>query len=159
MTAPAVVARTEATGIKLRDGFASNIAFESNANVSFWEKTVQPPGVDGGDAIDTTTMFNAAYRTSAARSLASLTDAAVTAAYDPLVVSEILSLVNDDTGSITIHWPEGSTLAFWGFLKSIEFAELVEGTQPECSVVIVATNWDPAANQEEGPVYTDVAGS
>lgn len=50
--------RSAPGGTKLGDGFSTKIAFAADADVSLWEKTVTPPGVDGGDAVDTSTMHN-----------------------------------------------------------------------------------------------------
>ncbi len=158
MTVPATTPRVESSGLRQLGGFSTQIAFEADPNVAFWEKEVQPPGFDGGDKIDTTTMFNTLYRTAAARTLIEVTDGSALAAYDPLVLTEILSLINVE-GSITIHFPDLSTLDFFGFLKSFVPQALVPGTQPEADIVVVITNYDPVNNVEQGPVMTEVAGT
>ena len=158
MAAPSVTARSAPVGIKLDDGYSTKIAFAADPDVSFWEKTVKPPGIDGGDAIDQTTMHNTAYRTSAARALKTLTDSSSTVAYDPAVYTQILALINVE-GSITIHFPDGSTLAFYGFLKSFEVNDHTEGEQPEATISIVPTNFDPTNKVEAAPVLTSVAGT
>lgn len=158
MAAPTTTARTTPAGIKLDDGYTCKKAFTADPDVSFWEKSNKPPGIDGGEAIDTTTFFNATYRTMAARALKTLTVSTVKAAYDPNVINNILALVNVE-GSVTDHFPDGSTLSYYGFLKSIEFDELVEGQQPECTITVVPTNFDPVARVEAPPVLTSVAGT
>lgn len=158
MAAPATTARQTPAGIKLDDGYSTKIAFERDPDVSFWEKTVQPPGIDGGDAIDTTTMHNAAWRTMAARALKTLTECSVVAAYDPNVYNNILNLINAE-GSITIHFPDASKLDFYGYLKTFEPSENTEGEQPEATITIVPTNYDPANDTEASPVLTSVAGT
>ena len=40
-------------GVKLLQGYRSQIAFSLNAHVRLWEKTVQPPGLDYGEPIPT----------------------------------------------------------------------------------------------------------
>ena len=131
--------RVTPVGIHMDDGFSTKIAFAADANVSFWEKTVTPPGVEGGDAIETTTMHNVTWRTMAARKLRTLTDASITVMYDPWVFDQIVALVNIE-GEITVHFPNGDTLDFWGFLKSFVPGELVEGSPPEAEITIVCTN-------------------
>lgn len=160
MAAPVEVALGAYTGVLLEDGFSSRYAFNANANVSFAEKTVQPPGLDNGDAIDTTTMQNAEYRTKAKRQLLDLTDGAITVAYNPLSVSDVITMMLlADPDAVTIWWPDLSNLTFFGFLKSFEPQSMEEGSHPEANVVVVVTNWDPVNDVEAGPVYSDVAGT
>ena len=161
MAAPTRVELGTPTGIKLEDGYSSRYAFFANANVSFWEKSgVEPPGLDLGDAIDTTTMQNTQYRTKAKRQLIDLTDGAITVAYNPIAIEEIITMMAiTDPDAITIWWPDLSNLTFFGFLKSFTPQGMEEGSQPEANVVIVVTNWDPTNDVEAGPVYVDVAGT
>lgn len=151
-------ARSTPGGIKLDDGYQSLIAFERDSDVSFWEKTVKPPGIDGGDAVETTTMHNTTWRTMSPRALRTMTDCTFTAAYDPAVISQIVALVNQE-GAITVHFPDGSTVDFYGYLKSFEPADLAEGTQPEATVTIVCTNQHPTTGVETAPEVTSVAGT
>ena len=85
MAAPANTARGTPTGSggttnQLRDGYQTLIAFALDATVEFWEKTVQPPGINGGDPIVTNTMHNATYGTMAARTLVNYTPVNIVAA-------------------------------------------------------------------------------
>ncbi len=158
MAAPASTTRQTPTGIMLDDGFKTLVAFARKPAVKFWEKTIKPPGIDGGDAIDQTTQHNTAWRTKAARALKSLTDSALKVGYDPKVYTEIQDLVNLE-GSVTVRFPDGSTLDFFGYLKTFEPSELQEGTSPEASITIIATNWDPVNHVEAAPVLTEVSGT
>ena len=152
MTAPAPTARIEPTGFPLQKGFRTKISFASDPNVTFWEKTVTPPGMEGGDKVDTSNQFNATFRTAAPQGLIELTDSGTKVAYDPSVMDEIQALINvRDT--VTISYPDNDTYAFFGYLKSFIPDEMTEDTQPEATVEIVSTNWDPVAETEEGPVY------
>lgn len=156
--APSATVRQDPSGIKLDDGYRTLVTFASDPNIEFWEKSVTPPGLDGGDEIDTTTMHNDDWRTNAPRALIRMTPFTTTAAYDPSIYTAALALINrKDT--VTVRYPDGSTLAFYGFLKTIEFSELVEGTQPECTITVVPTNQDPDTGSEEPPVLTSVAGT
>jgi hypothetical protein len=138
-------------GTKLGDGYQCLIAFAQDADVSLWEKSVTPPGIDGGDPVDTSTMHNTTYRTKAARQLKELTNGSFTAAYDPQVYDQIVSLINVE-GWITVHFPDGSTLDFMGYLKSFTPGEIVEGSQPEAECEIVCTN-ENSTGAETGPTY------
>lgn len=146
------------TGTKLDDGFSSKIALEADLDIDFWEKTVTPPGVDGGDGIDITNMWNTALRTKAARQLYEMTDVSLTVAYDPLVYDQIIAIVNTNT-QITVTFPDTSTLTFYGFLKEFQPSELSEGEEPTADIVIVVTNINPNTDAEVAPVFANNSGT
>lgn len=158
MAAPSLVARGTPAGIQLTDGYSTTIALENLTTISFWETDVAPPPIDGGEPIDLTTHHNATYRTFASRSLKTLEPFDVTAGYDPNVYSQVLAQINI-VQSITVTLPDGSTLTFWGFLRRMVKAGLVEGTMPTLVVTFVPTNRDPSDGSEAGPAYVDVSGT
>lgn len=158
MSSPANTVRGTPAGIKLKDGYSSTIAFAANPTISFWEKQVTPPGLDGGEKVPQTTMLNSTLRTFASRGLYELTDVTVKAGYDPNLYTQIASLINVE-GAITVKWKDGSTLDFFGYLQKFMPDTLADGTQPECTITIVCTNWDPVGKVEAGPVMTSVAGT
>ena len=160
MAAPSTVTRVDPTtlGRMLEDGYSTKIAFAVDPDIEFWEKTVQPPGVDGGEKIETTTMFNSAWRTFAARHLKTLTGGQTKVAYDPVVYNQIITIINVPT-SVTVTFPDGSTLDFFGYLQKFEPDDLAEGTHPEATVSFEPTNYDPVNAIEAAPVMTEVAGT
>lgn len=158
MTAPVATTRGTPAGIPLDDGFSCKITFALDSDISFWEKTVQPPGIDGGDAIEFTSMHNVTWRTFAARQLKTLTSGKTSVMYDPAVYDQILAIVNQAT-TITITFPDGSTYAFYGYLQKFEPSELQEGENPMADVTFQPTNWDPTAHVEAGPTLVSVAGT
>lgn len=137
---------------RLDDGYQTLISAAADPTVLFYEKTVKPPGVDGGGGIDTTTMLNSAYRSMAPKSLITLTNGGMNVAYDPATLSEILALVNVNT-LWTITFPNSHTWAFYGFLNKFEPNDLVEGEQPTADIEIVPTNVN-GSNVETAPVYS-----
>jgi hypothetical protein len=158
MAAPVAVARQTPAGIMLREGFHSKITFTRFPAVSFWEKTVDPPGYEGGEPIDQTTQFNAAFRTRWPRTLIDVTPISIPdAAYDPNVYNQMILMINvNDT--VTIAFQDGSTIAFYGYLRSFNPNPTREGEQPTCSITIVPTNVD-SSFAEQAPVVVSVAGS
>jgi len=156
MAAPATSVRGTPTGAFLKNGYQILIAFAANLTVAFWEKTVQPPSVDGGDEIETTTQHNILVRTFSMRSLYTIGNTVSVVAYDPAVLDEIYSLVNVE-GAITINHPNSDTWDFFGALKMFEPQTNENGTQPEANVVIVATNTDPANNDVEATMNQTTA--
>jgi len=153
MVAPSASARTTPTGDMLENGFSTLITIASDVDIDFWEKTVQPPGLDGGDSVDVTTMHNTTWRTRAPSALVDLTESTATAAYDPAVYDQIVAIINTET-TITITFPDGSTLAFYGYLRTFEPGDNAEGENPEATVTITPTNRDLSTGTEEEPVYT-----
>ncbi len=158
MAAPSPTSRSTPSGFQMPDGYQSFITFANKPAVQLWEKTVKPPGFDGGEGIDTTTMFNQIYRTKRARHLRTLTDATANCAYDPDALDDLLSLINSET-TITIRFPDNTSLAFWGYMQKVEFADLKEGEQPMASVTVTPMNYDPTTNTINGPVLTEAAGT
>ena len=157
MTAPAVTARTTPTGSMLKNGYQALVAFASDADVDLWEKSVTPPGASVPEAIDLTTMHNTAWETKAFDTIKSLKPMKMTCGYDPKVIDQIIALLGVE-GAITLHYPSGASLSFYGALQDFEPSELVRGKAPEAAVTITPTNRDPVANVEAAPVYT-AAGS
>lgn len=158
MAAPTATARGTPTGIAMKDGYRALITLSSNTTIQLWEKTVTPPGFDGGDKIDTTTMHNSDYRTFEPRQLITMTPGGGTCAYDPGVLSAIEAQINRKQ-TITVRFTDGSTWAFYGFLKSFTPQEMSEGAQPEAQVEFEPTNWDDANDVEAGPAVVSVAGT
>lgn len=155
MAAPTPTSRSTPSGIPLRDGHSTLITIAADADIDFWEKTVQPPGLDGGDPVNATTMHNTTYRVQRPSSLISLTEITATVAYDPAVYTQIQSIINVET-TITVTFADGSTVAFFGYLRMFEPQEVQEGEQPEAEITITPTNWDHANNVEAGPAVSSV---
>lgn len=127
--------------MRLDDGFATLVSFSANGAVKLWEKSVTPPGIDGGGANDTTTMRNTAWRTRKPKKLKTLTDMTLTAAYDPDVYNQIMAMVNVNQ-QITVTFADGQTVTFWGWLNEFSPGESTEGEQPTATVTIIPSNMD-----------------
>ncbi len=155
----ATSARPSPAGIKLDDGFSTVFAFERAPGIGLWEKTVTPPGLDGGDSIPTSTMHNIQWRTFSARQLQTMTEMTSTVAYDPKIYSTIVSQLLNEEGSLTLYFPDGSYLNFFGYLKMFKPNEMTEGAQPEAEITVVCTNQDPVTGVETAPVLVEVVGT
>lgn len=135
----------------LTDGYQTLIGFDADPTVLFYEKTVTPPGVVGGGEIDTSTMQNSTWRTRNPKALITLSEASLTVAYDPATYPEIIALVNVNN-LITVTFPDGATLAFWGWLDEFTPGEHVEGEQPTADITVIPSNHN--AGVETAPAYT-----
>lgn len=164
MAAPTVTVRLTPSGIYLQDGhgggaFGSKIAFSEDPDVSLWEMEPSLPGIDGGEPVNTTTMWNVLWRTMQSRALKTMTPFDCRCAYDPAVYTQLNTLINKRTGSVTNSLPDGSTISYWGYLQKIAFDSLKEGEMPTCTITIVPTNFDPGNKVEAGPLVVEVAGT
>jgi hypothetical protein len=140
---------------RIDDGYQTLISFEKGASggVKFYEKDVTPPGLDAGGANDTTTMRNTLWRTKASKKLITMTDMTLTVSYDPAIYSDILTMIGDNQ-QITITFPDGATLVFWGWLDKFTPGQIAEGSQPTATITIIPSNQNDSGT-EEPPVYDD----
>ena len=120
------------------EGYQSLIAFEDDSNLLFGETVVGAPGIDGGDPVPTTTMFNATYRTKAPRKLKELTPFQVQGKFCSGTIDAVFALINENQW-ITVTWPDGAQYSFPGFLKSFQPAQAQEGNPLEGTLEIVPT--------------------
>lgn len=128
--------------MRIDDGFPTTIEFSASPGVMgvlLWEKNVTPIGLSGGGANDTSTMRNTRMRTKNPKSLLDVSDMSVTMAYDPECYQELLDMIQLNQ-LITIWWPDGSFLYFWGWIDEFQPNEVSEGEQPDADVTIIASN-------------------
>lgn len=137
----------------LTDGFPTTVSFQLFPAAVFKEKTVTPPGVDGGGENDTTTMRNTAWRTKQPKKLLTLTEMTTTVAYDPALYPQIVNSLVNQNGVINVVFSDGSLLEFWGFLDKFKPNAIKEGEQPTADITIIPTNQDND-NVEQPPVFT-----
>lgn len=160
MATPTVTARVAPTGLMLENGYRVTMGFSLNPSIAFWEKTVDPPGYDGGDEIEITTQHNNDFETKAPRALLSVTNGKATVAWNPLMytAAQARSLINKK-GAITWWLPDGSSVSMWAYLKSWVPKTMENGKQPEADIEVVVTNKNPSTGAEEGPYEADVSGT
>lgn len=136
---------------RLDDGFSTIITLENIPTIKLYEKDVTPPGYTAGGPIETTTMRNIAYRTSAPRQLKSLTQVTATVAYATVALQDIWAQIGVNQ-LITITFPDESTLEFYGWIEEFTAATHTEGEQPTATLTI-----QPGMRNNDGdevaPVY------
>lgn len=159
MANPVTTVRQTPGGIQLKEGFPVKVSFARDPDFEMAEKSVKPPMVNGGEAIDITTQFNNLLRTKYPRTLHELGPISGRSAYNPKAFASARSNLVNQNGSVTCRWADGSTLDLFAFLRVFDPQEMSEGAQPEAAYEIEISNYDNATNAEVGPVYTDVAGT
>jgi hypothetical protein len=142
---------TAPTGNRMDDGFSIFITFSHDTDFALWETEITPPPVEGGDPIITTTMRNTRLRTKWPKALIDFGDANGSGAYDSAAYQQALAMVNV-IQQITITFPDGATLVFWGWLASFAPQSVTEGNQPRANFRIVSANQN-ASKTETFPVY------
>lgn len=158
MAAPSATARGTPAGKPLQSGHSTKITIALNPTISFWEKTVSGGGVNTGDKIDITTMFNTRYATFAPQPLLEPEDITATCAYDPNVLTQLNSVAGVET-TLTVTHPDGSTEAWYGFIMSAVRGENTRGEQPTIEVTFGVSNWDASNDVEAGPTVVSVSGT
>lgn len=163
MAAPTPTTRVAPTGIKLERGYQCLITIALKTNIDFWEVNLTPPGFEGGEPIDQTTQFNSLFMTYLPQALINQTPVNLSAAYDPVVINQLFAsgakLVLNVNTTITFRFGDGSTIAFYGWLRSFIPQEVSPPNQPRANIVIQASNFDPVNRVEAGPAVTSVAGT
>lgn len=158
MAAPTPTVRTLPTGTKSPNGFPVKVTLSLNAGIWFWEKSVKPPSLDGGEPIPTSTQHNVKYHTFAPRALIKSGAISTKAAYDATVWSQIAPMINVEQ-TITHTYPDGSTLAQFGYVQKYDPDETEEGKQPEATFTFQPTCWDPVNQVEAGPAFASAHGT
>jgi len=137
--------------LRLDDGFSTIITFANLPLVKLYEKDVTPPGYTAGGPIETTTMRNLAYRTSAPRKLKSLTQVTATVAYATIAIDDVWSQIGINQ-LITVTFPDNSTISFYGWIEEFTPATHTEGEQPTAKLTI-QTGMRNLEGVEVAPVY------
>lgn len=137
----------------LKDGFSTIITISGDPDIEFEEKTLTPPSIEGGGENDASTMRNTAWRTKYPKGLKTLGPMQCNVAYDPLVYTSIIAQLNVNQ-SITVTFPNGGTLQFYGWIDAFTPDAAEEGSQPTATVAIIPSNINPTGEVEAAPVYT-----
>lgn len=141
----------------MHDGFSTIISVWTNGQpINLKEREVQPPDLDGGGEIDTTTMRNVRWRTKAPKSLWTLGDLTVQVQYDPIAYQQLLPWVNVIT-YFTVVFPTGQWIGFYGWIDKFTPPSHKEGEFPVAELKVHCSNTDANGN-EWAPHYEDAPG-
>lgn len=139
------------------EGFKSLITFSENPALNIWEIEVKQPGVKSEEAINTTTQQNITWRTMWLPQLKTLDKVTVKFAYDADVLqTDIIGMVGPRGQTVTILYPQGTKIAFYGDIESVEFDPFKEKEFPTGTMTVCPTNVDAAHGYvEAGPAFSD----
>lgn len=133
------------------DGLSTTITFASGA-VSLKMVGITPPPVQGGGSKEMTNLDNTAWRTFLPKILKTLGSLSLSVQYDETAYTDVVAQVNVNQ-AITVTFPNGATLVFWGWIDEFTPGESVEGEDPVGSVTVIPSNVD-GANAEIAPAFT-----
>lgn len=151
-------ARQTPTGIKLSNGYQALFTLASKPDLELWEIDVGAPGLDGGEPVDTTTQHNITLVTREPASLIDLTPFDIVCAFDPVMYTRALTYLNKKD-TITIRFPDATTLAFYGWLQALSPPTMSRGTMPTMTLTICPANQNPQTGAEEAFTLTNVVGT
>lgn len=134
------------------------ITFESNPDLSIWEKGVTPGGATMDDRKDNSSFQNTKWRTRSPGRLATPEDITVNAGYDPDDLDEIIALLGR-RDTITLTFATGTTYAFYGWLDAYSFNEHNETDDPMITLTIAQAHQDWDTCDEEGPAIVVGSGT
>lgn len=158
-TPPAPSPRVAPVGKKLDDPFPTTVAFSAKPSLGLWEKSITPPGIDGREPIDVTTMFNQHVTGKAPRVLKDFTNAKGKYQYDPSKLADYITMINQRQ-TLTTWFASGDSWCYYGYIQKFTPTENSDSTEPPMAdVEVVVTNIDPATNLEALPVMTPSSGT
>jgi hypothetical protein len=137
----------------IEDGFPTTIDF-TGAGITFYERSITPPGYDGGGENDVTTMRNLTLRTRVPKKLKTVTNISLTVLYDDAIyaAASVFAEINVNQ-LVTVTFPSGGTLAVWGWANTFDPSEISEGEPPTADMNIIVSNRN-GTGVETAPVYT-----
>lgn len=139
--------------VYIDDGHPCNLTFGADATVAVKFRTVKPPGLVGGGAINVTTHSNTVWRVNAPKKLKELSPATITCKYQPGVYVDIIAMINVNQ-LLTMTFPDNTTIAFYGFINSFEPSAMQQGEEPTATMEIIPTLVHTSTGAETAPVIT-----
>jgi len=134
------------------DGFSTIITLENLPTAKLYEKEVTPPGITSGGPIETTTMRTVTWRTNAPRQLKSLSPVSATVAFAADVIPQMIAQVGINQ-LITVTFPDGSTIQFYGWVEEFTPAAFTEGEQPTATLTVQPSLVHPTTGATTDPVF------
>ncbi len=144
--------------VRMDDGFSTIITLENLPTVKLYEKEVTPPGITSGGPIDTTTMRTTTWRTNAPRQLKSLSPVSATVAFASEVIEQMIAQVGVNQ-FVTVTFPDGSSIGFYGWVEEFTPAAFTEGEQPTATLTVQPSLIHPTTGATVAPDYYEPEGS
>ncbi len=138
----------------LKNGFKTLVTFSQVLFPDFYgEVEVTPPGTSARGGIPQSTMRNILWTTQLPKGLKELQPLTMKVAYDTRLIPVLMTLVGVNQ-RVTIRWPDGATLSFWGWIDEATFDSMTEDNRPIYNLSVQTSNVN-AACVESGPVFVE----
>lgn len=123
----------------LVEGYQTLVTFSATPGLFLRVRELQPPEIDGGGEIDTTTMLNAAARTRSQKTLVHWNAITMQCQYDPFVYFQMSGTINVRQ-LMTVTFPDAAIVPVWGFVDKFTPTSLKEGEFPLAEVKFIPTH-------------------
>lgn len=137
----------------LRDGFSTLISLTNLPGIAIFERETTPPPLDGGGPIESASMRATAWRQKDPKTLKGMGSMTLTVMYSTGAYAAIAGQINQNQ-SITLTWPDGATLRFYGFIDKFAPSGHSEGNLPTAQMTIEVTFRHPTTGAEVAPIFT-----
>lgn len=141
----------------LTNGHRTLVSMSLLPGVFLREREVQPPSLDMGGSIDTTTMRNSLFRTATSKTLITVGELTMMCQYDPFVYNQFIVTLGGVRQLFTVQFPDGMTFTFWGALEKITPPSHKEGDFPLMEVKIIPHLRNTTATAHLGGLVADAA--
>lgn len=126
----------------LKDGIGTIITFTLGPFPPLYgEVELTPPGFNMGGPIDMTGLRTTGWVPQAPKSLKAGQPANVKVMFDPALVPAVWQVAGKNQ-TISIRWPTGATLNWWGWIEELSFEPHQTGQRPLASMVLQPSNLD-----------------
>lgn len=138
----------------LTRGFSTVVTLQNAPSIELKGREVTPVGLSAGGPIETTSMRNTDWRTSAPKRLKELTPMSVIMA----VGTDQIPLVKEQVGinqEIRISFPDGFRMGFYGWVDAFSLGAISEG-EKTLATLILQPSMVNLLGEETPPIYYGV---
>lgn len=129
-----------------QDGYAAGLIVGTATPIVLPVVHVTPPASKGGSPVKQTTMQNQWAHTQLPAVLKEIGSSSVTVAYSSVTLAALYAAQNQNV-ILTLVWPTGKRLRWWGWIRDIDPQQLAIGTRPEANLTLEASNLNSEGNE------------
>jgi hypothetical protein len=102
--------------------------------------TITPAPLEGGEAIDTTSLANTQFKTSMPQTLISCGDLTFSGELNADALDDAVDSINKEATAVVVVGNGGGTFTYYGYLKSVTPGSLTAGEKATMDGVFAVTN-------------------